>query len=155
MIPYHLRWTRVLFGMDRSESCLRHLCLYAGVLCPHRPCRTWTHFNTWHRICLCQRLWSGCGSAVRRSGSFLWSQCGHLFTGKISLARMGQCGFAKKYAIFEALGSAFEEKGFRIMTLLRLSPTIILFRCQRFVSVHDILVMPPPLALMDADLGCS
>jgi len=33
-------------------------------------------------------------------------------------------GFAKKYAIFEALDNAFEEKGFRIMTLLRLSPII-------------------------------
>ncbi|KAL3937440.1 MAG: hypothetical protein SGBAC_007451 [Bacillariaceae sp.] len=31
---------------------------------------------------------------------------------------------AKKYAIFEALDIAFEEKGLRIMTLLRLSPLI-------------------------------
>ena len=33
-------------------------------------------------------------------------------------------GFSKKYAIFEALDVAFEEKGFRIMALLRLSPII-------------------------------
>jgi uncharacterized membrane protein YdjX (TVP38/TMEM64 family) len=33
-------------------------------------------------------------------------------------------GLTKKYAIFEALDTAFEEKGFRIMVLLRLSPII-------------------------------
>ena len=33
-------------------------------------------------------------------------------------------GLTKKYAIFEALDVAFEEKGFRIMALLRLSPII-------------------------------
>jgi uncharacterized membrane protein YdjX (TVP38/TMEM64 family) len=33
-------------------------------------------------------------------------------------------GLTKKYAIFEALDNAFEEKGFRIMALLRLSPLI-------------------------------
>ena len=33
-------------------------------------------------------------------------------------------GLTKKYAIFEALDNAFEEKGFRIMALLRLSPII-------------------------------
>lgn len=33
-------------------------------------------------------------------------------------------GLTKKYAIFEALDAALEEKGFRIMTLLRLSPII-------------------------------
>jgi uncharacterized membrane protein YdjX (TVP38/TMEM64 family) len=33
-------------------------------------------------------------------------------------------GLTKKYAIFEALDVAFEEKGFRIMVLLRLSPII-------------------------------
>lgn len=33
-------------------------------------------------------------------------------------------GLAKKYTIFEALDAALEEKGFRIMTLLRLSPII-------------------------------
>ena len=33
-------------------------------------------------------------------------------------------GLTKKYTIFEALDKAFEEKGLRIMTLLRLSPII-------------------------------
>ena len=33
-------------------------------------------------------------------------------------------GLTKKYAIFEALDSALEDKGFRIMALLRLSPII-------------------------------
>mmetsp|Transcript_60527 Transcript_60527/g.91290 ORF Transcript_60527/g.91290 Transcript_60527/m.91290 type:complete len:311 (-) Transcript_60527:69-1001(-) len=33
-------------------------------------------------------------------------------------------GLTKKYAIFEALDNAFEEKGFRIMALLRLSPIV-------------------------------
>merc|ERR1712038_548869 len=33
-------------------------------------------------------------------------------------------GLTKKYAIFEALDAALEEKGLRIMTLLRLSPII-------------------------------
>jgi uncharacterized membrane protein YdjX (TVP38/TMEM64 family) len=33
-------------------------------------------------------------------------------------------GLTKKYAIFEALDNAFEEKGFRIMVLLRLSPIV-------------------------------
>merc|ERR1712232_1237478 len=37
---------------------------------------------------------------------------------------MGVIGLAKKYTIFEALDAALEEKGFRIMTLLRLSPII-------------------------------
>jgi uncharacterized membrane protein YdjX (TVP38/TMEM64 family) len=40
------------------------------------------------------------------------------------LLREWASGFAKKYAIFEALDNAFEENGFRIMTLLRLSPII-------------------------------
>jgi uncharacterized membrane protein YdjX (TVP38/TMEM64 family) len=33
-------------------------------------------------------------------------------------------GLTKKYVIFEALDNAFEEKGFRIMALLRLSPIV-------------------------------
>jgi uncharacterized membrane protein YdjX (TVP38/TMEM64 family) len=33
-------------------------------------------------------------------------------------------GMTKNYAIFEALDNAFEEKGFRIMALLRLSPIV-------------------------------
>ena len=40
------------------------------------------------------------------------------------LLREWVSGFSKKYAIFEALDVAFEEKGFRIMALLRLSPII-------------------------------
>jgi uncharacterized membrane protein YdjX (TVP38/TMEM64 family) len=40
------------------------------------------------------------------------------------LLREWVTGLTRKYAIFEALDIAFEEKGFRIMALLRLSPII-------------------------------
>ncbi len=41
--------------------------------------------------------------------------------------------FAKKYAIFEALEAALAEKGFRIMTLIRLSP-IIPFSATNYIA---------------------
>jgi uncharacterized membrane protein YdjX (TVP38/TMEM64 family) len=68
----------------------------------------------------------GPGVALATLSVFLGASAGAIASfllGRI-LLRDWVSGLTKKYAIFEALDIAFEEKGFRIMVLLRLSPVI-------------------------------
>ncbi|CAJ1962320.1 unnamed protein product [Cylindrotheca closterium] len=68
----------------------------------------------------------GLGVALGTLAVFVGASIGACFAFLIGryLLRDWVSTLAKKYAIFQALDIAFEEKGLRIMTLLRLSPLI-------------------------------
>ena len=63
------------------------------------------------------------------------------------LLRDWAIGLTKKYAIFEALDAAIEDKGFRIMVLLRLSPIVPFFATNYFAGVTSVSLRDYSLAL--------